>query len=179
MVGCFLFFLRCFPLCCLLLQELRHFGKAHAVAVVGGFLFAVAQHHNVGNGEGMSREILRVVNVETLINAFQRFNVMEGRGIDKLIVCSVNGQTFFFQPVKRFKAVIPCIVAAFELVNRKAVLRLLDCLRGFPLRLQLRKASLDLTDQLACRLADGFKGGFQLCDLLIAAPSGDIAKGVF
>ena len=60
----------------------------------------------------MSCEILRVADVETLINAFQRFNVMEGRGIDKLITCPVYGHASFFQPVKRFKAVIPRIVAA-------------------------------------------------------------------
>ena len=53
-------------------QKLRHFLKAHIVAVMGLLPVAVAKHHHIGNGKAVSLEVGGVVGVELAVDAFQR-----------------------------------------------------------------------------------------------------------
>ena len=114
-------FLRCLFL---LLQKLRHFCKAEAVTVMGGFGVPVAQHNDVGNGKGVSRKVCRVVDIEASVNIFQRFPVSQRRGIYKLVIVPLHIQPHSPQTVKRLKAVVPRFLAVFELVNGKGAFRL-------------------------------------------------------
>ena len=91
---------------------------------MGGFGVAVAQHNDVGNGKGVSRKVCRVVDIEASVNIFQRFLVSQRRGIYKLVIVPLHIQSHSPQTVKRLKTVVPCFLAAFELVNGKAALRL-------------------------------------------------------
>ena len=130
----------------------------------------------------MSRKVCRALDVKAAVYIFQRIKGRKGRGIDKLVICPVYGKPRRLQAVKRLKAVVPRFLAAFELVDGEGVSsfprRVLLGLRCLPLLLKLGKMPVDLGDKLVCRSADGFKGRFQLLNILAAAPPGDIAEGV-
>lgn len=59
---------------------------------MGGFLAVPVQGYNVGNGKGMSREVLRVADVEALKDSFKGFVLAKLPRIDKHIICRVNGK---------------------------------------------------------------------------------------
>ena len=130
----------------------------------------------------MPGKILRPVHIEANKNVLQRVRVGEGRGIDQLIIFTVNPQPGGLYLFQRLKSEIPCCVAVFELINGKGVLRhvlrsSLFLLCGV-LRLKLCKMPLDFGNKLAGGGADSFKGCFQLLNIAAAAPPGDVAKGV-
>ena len=79
---------------------------------MGGVPAILMKHHNIGNGKAVSLKIFRVVDIETGINIFKGSSRCKGRGIDKLIVCSLYGVSRRLQAVVRLKVQVPCGVAA-------------------------------------------------------------------
>ena len=110
---------------------------------MGGFGVAVSQHNDVGNGKGVSRKVCRMVDVEASVNIFQRFPVSQRRGIYKLVIVPLHIQPHSPQSVQRLKAVVPCFLTVFELVNGKGAFRLgRGLLGGFLLLLGLLQMTL-------------------------------------
>ena len=96
------------------------------------------QHHHVGNGKAVSLKVFRVVDIKAGKNSFKARTRCKGRGIDQVIVRRINRVSRCGQTVVRLKAQIPRFVAAFELVNGKAIpVRLLRlCIKCLDLALR-------------------------------------------
>ena len=105
------------------LQKFRHLRKAETVAVMGGVLPVLMQHHNIGHRQGVSLEVCRVVDVKAGIDAFQTVLLCQRGGIDQFIVLRLYGKPVVADGIQRFKAVIPCGVPRFQLVDRKGISR--------------------------------------------------------
>ena len=106
------------------LQKLRHFGKTSAVAVMGGILPALMQHHDIRYGQGVPGEVCRAVHIEPGINAFQIVLRRQRGGVNLLIVLRLHGKTVVTDGIQRLKAIIQRFIAALELVDGEAAHRL-------------------------------------------------------
>ena len=84
-------------------QELRHLLEAHTVAVVGGVLPILVQHHHIRNRQRVSLEICRMVHIECAVDVLQRGASSQRRGVYFRIVGLVHGQTGSLQAVVGFK----------------------------------------------------------------------------
>ena len=106
------------------LQKLRHFGKASAVAVMGGILPVLMQHHDIRYRQGVPGEVRRAVHIEPGINAFKVILFCQRRRIDQLIISRLHGKAVAVDAVQRLKAIIQRFAAALELVDGEAAHRL-------------------------------------------------------
>ena len=105
------------------LQKLRHLGKAHPIAVMGGILSVLMQHHDIRYRQGVPREVCQTVHIEPGINAFQIILRRQRRRIDQLIILRFHGKTVAVDTVQRLETIVQRFIAAFELINGKAVFR--------------------------------------------------------
>ena len=106
------------------LQKLRHFGKTSAVAVMGGVLPVLMQHHDIRYRQRVPREVRRAIHIEPGINAFQIVFRRQRRRIDQLIVFRLHGKAVAVDAVQRFKAIVQRFIAALELVDGETAHRL-------------------------------------------------------
>ncbi len=111
-------------------QKLRHFPKAHIIAVMGLLPVAVAKHHHIGNGKAVSRKVGGVVGVELAVDTFQGVNVPKRGGIYQVIIRRVNRPPGRQQAIVRLKAKIPCFRPAPYLIDGKGVVQLLVAVDG-------------------------------------------------
>ena len=91
------------------LQKLRHLRKAKAVAVMGGVLPVLMQHHNIRYRQGVPGEVRRAVHIEPGINAFKVVLRRQRGGVNLLIVLRLYGKTVVTDGIQRLKA-IACII---------------------------------------------------------------------
>ena len=103
-------------------QELRHLLEAHTVAVVGGVLPILVQHHHIRNRQRVSLEICRMVHIECAVDVLQRGASSQRRGVYFRIIGLVHGQTGSQQAVVGLKTVIAGGILVAQLVDGKAVL---------------------------------------------------------
>ena len=103
------------------LQKLRHFGKASAVAVMGGVLPVLMQHHNIGHGQGVPGEVCRTVHIEPGVDAFQIVLRRQRGGVNLLIVLRLHGKAVVTDGIQRLKAVIPRTISRFQLIDGEGV----------------------------------------------------------
>ena len=103
-------------------QELRHLLEAHTVAVVGGILPVLVQHHYIRNRQRVSLEICRMVHIECTVDVLQCGASSQRRGVYFRIVGLVHGQTGSLQAVVGLKTVITGGIFIAQLVDGKAVL---------------------------------------------------------
>ena len=80
-------------------DKLGQLRKAGTVHIIGRVFAAPVQHHHVGHGKGMAGEVLRAVDVETLINPFQLVASCPRPGIHLFVVLKLHFQPFLFQLV--------------------------------------------------------------------------------
>ncbi len=106
------------------LQKLRHFGKASAVAVMGGILPVLMQHHDIRYRQGVPGEVCRAVHIEPGINAFQIILLRQRGGVGQLIILRLYGKAVVADGVQRLEAIIQRFIAALELVDGEAAHRL-------------------------------------------------------
>ena len=106
------------------LQKLRHFGKASAVAVMGGILPVLMQHHDIRYRQGVPGEICRTIHIEPGINAFKIVLRRQRCFIDQLVVFRLYGKAVAVDAVQRLEAIIQRFIAALELVDGEAAHRL-------------------------------------------------------
>ena len=106
------------------LQKLRHFGKTSAVAVMGGILPALMQHHDIRYRQGVPGEVCRTIHIKPGINAFKVVLRRQRRFIDQLVVFRLYGKAVAVDAVQRLKAIIQRFIAALELVDGEAAHRL-------------------------------------------------------
>ena len=105
------------------LQKLRHFGKTSAVAVMGGILPALMQHHDIRYRQRVPREVRRTIHIEPGVDAFQIVLRRQRRFIDQLVVFRLYGKAVAVDAVQRLKAIIQRFIAALELVDGEATHR--------------------------------------------------------
>ncbi len=98
-------------------QELRHLLEAHTVAVVGGVLPILVQHHHIRNRQRVSLEICRIVHIECAVDVLQRGASSQRRGVHLRIVGLIHGQTGSLQAVVGLKTVIAGGIFIAQLVD--------------------------------------------------------------
>lgn len=116
------------------LQKLRHLRKAKAVTVMGGVLPVLMQHRNIGHRHRVPLEVSRVVDVKAGIDAFQIILFRQRSGVDQFIVLRLHRKAVVSDSIQRFKAVSPCGVPRFQLVDGKGIAPRLLLYRLCPLR---------------------------------------------
>ena len=121
------------------LQKLRHFGKAHPIAIMGGVLPILMQHHDIRYGQGVPGEVCRAVHIEPGINAFQIVLRRQRRFVDQLVIFRIHGKAVAADTVQRLETIVQRFIAAFELINGKAVFRSL-ILNGLGLCHDIRRS---------------------------------------
>ena len=120
-------------------QKLRHFGKAHPIAIMGGILPVLMQHYDIRYGQGVPGEVCRAVHIEPGINAFQIILLRQRCRINQLIIFRLHRKTVAVDTVQRLETIVQRFIAAFELINGKAVFRSL-ILNGLGLCHDIRRS---------------------------------------
>ena len=99
-------------------REIRHHGKPKAVNEVRPYCTVFLHGDNISDRKGMPAEILRVVNIETLVNIIERFVLLQSAAINTVIILTVDIHSVFFQMFAVGEVVITQLFIIFELINR-------------------------------------------------------------
>lgn len=93
---------------------------------MGGIFAVLMQHHNIRNGKAVPFEVLRAVEIEGFVNAFQLHHgaavLRQCAGVDFFIIVRVYEKPETLQPFQRLEAVVMQLLAGFELIDSKGAL---------------------------------------------------------
>ena len=91
--------------------------EAHTVAVVGGVLPVLVQHHYIRNRQRMPLKVCRMVYIECAVDVLQRGTSSQRRGIHLHIVCLIHSPASGLQAVVWLKTVIAGGIFIAQLVD--------------------------------------------------------------
>ena len=104
-------------------KVLRHFSKSNAVYEIR-FYFTIPVHdHDIADGKGMPSEILRTINIESLINRIQSILFRKRGNIFQTIIFMINEHFLFIHKVMAQENILSAFSFRINLVDTKLILR--------------------------------------------------------